>query len=98
MDLTIRTQVMHAVSTRGAIFRNISNRNQTDTNEMANTETKYQTDFYSAKNTNIQPNFNKGFLKIPIKYQQDAKKFGTEIPNTDLVLVFSWYIKFFVSD
>ena len=39
--------------TRGAIFRKVSNRNQTDTNEMETTETKYQTDFYSAKNTNI---------------------------------------------
>ena len=54
---------------------------------MATTETKYQTDFYSAKNTNIQPNFNKGFLKILIKYQANTKKFGTEIPNTDLVRI-----------
>ena len=38
---------------RGAIFGKISNQNQTDTNEMAITEAKYQTDFYSAKNTNI---------------------------------------------
>ena len=30
-----------------------SNRNQTDTNEMATTETKYQTNFYSAKNIHI---------------------------------------------
>ena len=59
---------------RGAIFRKFSNRNQTDTNEMATTETKYQTDFYSAKNTNILPNFNKGLPqntdKIPRKYQE----------------------------
>ena len=82
----------------GAICRKISNRNQTDTNEMATTETKYQTDFYSAKNTNIEPNFKKSFLIIPIKYQENTKKFGTEIPNTDLVSVFSWYTIFFVSD
>ena len=40
---------------------------------MATTETKYQTDFYSAKNTNILPNFEKGFLKndkIPRKYRE----------------------------
>ena len=37
------------------------------------------------------PNFNKGFLKIPKKYQANTKTFGTEIPNTDLVLIFSWY-------
>ena len=91
-------QLRAYICTRGAIFRKFSNRNQTDTNEMATTETKYQTDFYSAKNTNILPNFNKGFLKIPIKYQENTKKFGTEIPNTDLVLVFSWYTKFLVSD
>ena len=30
----------------------MTKRNQTDTNEMANTETKYQTDFILAKNTN----------------------------------------------
>ena len=36
--------------------------------------------------------------KIPIKYQENTKKFGTEIPNTDLVLVISWYTKFLVSD
>ena len=41
---------------------------------MATTETKYQIVFCSAKNTNIQPNFSKGFLKIPVeiprKYQE----------------------------
>ena len=31
----------------------MTNQNQTDTNEMATTETKYQTNLYSAKNTNI---------------------------------------------
>ena len=35
--------------TRDAIFRKKTNRNQTDTNEMTTTETKYQTDFYSAE-------------------------------------------------
>ena len=35
---------------------------------------------------------------MPIKYQENTKKFGTEIPNTDLVLVFSWCTKFFVTD
>ena len=37
-------------------------------------------------------------LKMPIKYQENTKKFETEIPNTDLVLVFSWYTKFLVTD
>ena len=35
--------------TRDAAFRKMPNRNQTDTNEMATTETKYQTDFYSSE-------------------------------------------------
>ena len=52
----------------------MTNRNQTDTNEMAATETKYQTDFILPKNTNIKPNFNKALLKItdkiPRKYQE----------------------------
>ena len=34
---------------RDVIFRKMTNQNQTDTNEIATTETKYQTDFYSAK-------------------------------------------------
>ena len=37
-------------------------------------------------------------LKIPTKYQENTNKFGTEVPNTDLVLVFSWYTKFLVTD
>ena len=38
---------------RDVIFRKMTNRNQTDTNEMATIETKYQTDLYSAENTKI---------------------------------------------
>ena len=34
---------------RDAIFKKITNQNQTDTNEMATTETKFQTDFYFAQ-------------------------------------------------
>ena len=37
------------VNRRDAIFRKMKNRNQTDTNEMTTTETKYQTDFYRAE-------------------------------------------------
>ena len=37
-------------------------------------------------------------LKIPIKNEENTKKFRTEIPNTDLVLVFSWETKFLVTD
>ena len=34
------------------------------------------------------------YSKIPIKYQENTKKVGTEIPNNDLVLFFSWYTNF----
>ena len=54
--------------------------------------------FILPKNTGIKPNFNKAVLNIPNKYQENTKKFGTQIPNTDLVLVFSWYTNFFVTD
>ena len=46
----------------------MTNRNQTDTNGIAHTETKYQTDFYSAEK--YQYLFKKTVLKIPIKYQE----------------------------
>ena len=45
------------MSIRDVIFRKMTNQNQTNTNKMATTETKYQTNFYSAKNTNIIPRF-----------------------------------------
>ena len=35
----------------------MTNRNQTDTNEIANTETKYKTDFILPQNTNIFSKF-----------------------------------------
>ena len=78
----------------------MTNRNQTDTNEIATTETKYQTYFYSSeKNTNIEPNLVKiAPLKLPIKYQEITQKFRAEISNTDFVWVFSWYTKFLVTD
>ena len=50
--------------------------------------------FILPKNTNIKPKFKKIVLNMPIKYQENTKNFGTEVPNTDLVLVFSWYTKF----
>ena len=33
--------------------------------------------FILPKNTGIKPNFNKAVLNIPIKYQENTKKFGT---------------------
>ena len=44
---------------------------------MTTTETKYQTDFTLPKNANIKPTVNKVVLKIPIKYQENTKKFET---------------------
>ena len=55
---------------------------QTKTNEMTTRETKYQTDFHSAKTNNIKPKFKKIVLNMPIKYQENAKNFGTKVPNT----------------
>ena len=63
-------RVGHSPQTRDVIFSKMANQNQTDTNEMATIETKYQTDFTLPKNTNISPNFKRGVLKIPIKYQK----------------------------
>ena len=65
------------VDTRDATFRKITNRNQTDTNEIATAETKNQTVFILQKKNNIKPNSKKTVLKIPIKYQENTKKFGT---------------------
>ena len=41
------------VRARDVIFRKITNRNQTDTNEITNTETTYQTNFILPQNTDI---------------------------------------------
>ena len=76
----------------------MANQNQTDTNEMATTETKYQTNFYSAEKYQYLTKFNKIVLNMPMKYQGNTKKFWTEIPNADLVFVFSWYTKFLVTN
>ena len=65
------------VVTRDATFRKMTNQTQTDTNEMATTETKYQTDFILKKNANIKPTINKVVLKIPIKYQENINEFET---------------------
>ena len=88
----------YTVGTRDIIFRKMTNRNQTETNEMATTETKYRTDFILPKNTNVKPNFKATVLKMPIKYQQNTKKYWTEIPNTALIPVFPSYTKFLVTD
>ena len=66
---------------------------------MATAETENESDFYSVKNTNIKSNFKKIVLKMPIRYQENTNKFGTEIQiGTDLVLVFSLYTKFWATD
>ena len=46
LDPAVQEQ-MTIIETRDATFGKMTNQNQTDTNEMATTETKYQTDFYS---------------------------------------------------
>ena len=49
-------------------------------------------------NTNIKPSFYLTVLRMPTTYQENAKKLWKEILNTDLVLVFPWYAKFWVTD
>ena len=49
-DINVFCYHSHVTSyIRDATFRKMTNQNQTDTNEMTTTETKYQTDFYSAE-------------------------------------------------
>ena len=59
--------------TRDAIFRKMTNRSQTDTNEIANTETKSQTDFYAFPKyqdfTKFYEDRTQVTDKIPRKYQ-----------------------------
>ena len=63
---------------RDAIFTKITNRNQTDTNEIATTETKYQADFYSSEKYQYLTKFyeahtedsDKKKKKIPINLWQ----------------------------
>ena len=43
------SRLVSRIGTRYATFRKMTNQNRTDTNEMATTKTKYQTDFYSAE-------------------------------------------------
>ena len=76
----------------------MTNRNQTDTNDIATTETKYQTDVYSFGKYQYLIKFCEDHSQVTDKIPRKYKKFGTEIPNTDLVLVFSSYTKFFITD
>ena len=80
---------MCGVSLRDAIFRKKTDRNQTDTNEMATTESKYQTNFYSAEKYQYLTKIKQIVPKISTKYRENTKKLVTEITTTNLVLVFS---------
>ena len=46
------------------------------------------------ENSYIKPNFKKIVLKIPMKYQENTNKFGTEMPKTELVFWYIWYFLF----
>ena len=62
---------------RDVIFRKMTNQNQTDTNEMATTETKYQTDFYSAEKIPIlNLILTLSVLKMPINTKKIPRKLG----------------------
>ena len=61
----------------------MTNRNETDTNEMATIETNYQTDFYSAVyhqySTNFYGDYSRKY-KIPRNWDRDTKyRFGISI-------------------
>ena len=83
------------ISTRDAIFRKMTNRNQTDTNEMTTTETKYETDFYSVeKYIYLTKLFRRSYSRYRKKYQElwvrnTKNRFGivvflVDIPNFSL--------------
>ena len=66
----------------------MSNRNQIASNEMATTKTKYQTDFYPVEKYQYLPKFLEENTQDTDKKN---KKFGTVIPNTTLLSIFSLY-------
>ena len=81
-DDMLRWSDSDTVAARDVIFRKITNRNQTDTNEMTNTETKFQTNFYSAQKYQYLTKFYQDHSQNSDKIPRNTKKFGTEIPNT----------------
>ena len=66
MAAEVVTLTRMVARTRDAIFRKITNRNQTNTNEIATTETKYQTDFYTSEKI---PIFNQILYRSYSKYR-----------------------------
>ena len=66
----------------------MTNRNQTDANEMATTETKYQTELYSAEKI---PIFNQ-FLRRPITQDTDKiKKIPRHLEQKYQIPIWYWY-------
>ena len=70
----------------------MTNRNQTDTNEMATVGTKYKNDFILPKISPISPNFKQIVHKTKIKYQENRKMGQKYRIPIDLVMVISWYV------
>ena len=70
----------------------MTNRNQTNTNEMATTETKYQTDFYSTEKYQYLKKNNKSVLKntdkIPRKYRDIGDRNATYRFGIGILLVY----------
>ena len=82
--------VHHAVQVvliRDAIFRKMANQNQT--NEMVTTETKYQTDFYSAEKI---PIFNQILTRAFSKDRQNTKKIPRNLGQKYQIPIWFWYI------
>ena len=72
---------------RDVIFRKMKNQNQTDTSEMATTETKYQTDFSCRK----IPIFNQILTRAFSKCRYNAKKIPRNLGQKCQIPIWFWY-------
>ena len=66
----------------------MTNQNQTDTNEIAPTETKYQTDFYSAEKI---PIFNQILSRPYSRFRQNSKKIPRNLGQKYQIPILYWY-------
>ena len=80
--------VVLGVGARDATFRKMANRNQTDTNEIATTEIKYQTDFHFAEKIAI---FNQILRRPYSRFRQDTKKRSRTLGQKYQIPIWYWY-------
>ena len=79
----------HPFWIRDAIFRKITNRNQTNANEIATTETKYQTDCYSSEK---MPIFNQILYRSYSRHRSNTKKIPKKLGQDYQIPI--WYCYF----